>query len=90
MNKNSGRTLRPSAVSTLASSLLAALLLAPVVAHAEDPEPPLGINVLEATFKWRPNYVSDDMLLNADKDAGNWLNYGKGYDATRFLSLIHI
>ncbi|EGK70935.1 Putative PQQ-dependent dehydrogenase [Methyloversatilis universalis FAM5] len=87
MNKNSGRTLRPSAVSTLASSLLAALLLAPVVAHAEDPEPPLGINVLEATFKWRPNYVSDDMLINADKDANNWLHYGKDYQATRFSQL---
>ena len=48
-----------------------------VNALAEDPEPPLGVNVLEATFKWRPNYVSEDMLINADKDAGNWLHYGK-------------
>ncbi|MCV5869933.1 hypothetical protein OFN61_32255, partial [Escherichia coli] len=65
---------------------LAALALA-FPAVAADPEPPLGVNKLEATFKWRPNYVSDDMLMNADKDAGNWLNYGKGYDATRFSQL---
>ena len=65
---------------------LAALALA-FPAAAADPEPPLGVNKLEATFKWRPNYVSDDMLMNADKDAGNWLNYGKGYDATRFSQL---
>lgn len=60
---------------TAALSLVIAMCGAP--AFAADPEPPLGINVLEATFKWRPNYVSDDMLLNADKDPGNWLHYGK-------------
>ena len=37
-------------------------LLVTSVCRAEDPEPPLGVNVLENTFKWRPNYVSDDML----------------------------
>ncbi|HKX93850.1 MAG TPA: hypothetical protein VJM48_04030, partial [Methylibium sp.] len=60
---------------------LSLCLLLPAVpaAFAQDAEPPLGVNVLEATFKWRPNYVSDDMLMNADKDANNWLHYGKDY-----------
>ena len=61
-----------------------------VNALAEDPEPPLGVNVLEATFKWRPNYVSEDMLINADKDAGNWLHYGKDYQSTRFSQLTSV
>mgnify|MGYP006176936559 CR=1 FL=1 len=87
MNKHNGRARRPGALNSVAGSLLAALLLAPMVVHAEDPEPPLGINVLEATFKWRPNYVSDDMLIHADKDANNWLHYGKDYQGTRFSQL---
>lgn len=53
-------------------------------------EPPLGIDTLEAGFKWTPNYVSDDMLINADKDANNWLNYGKGYNGQRFSQLSEI
>ena len=73
---------------TAALSLVIAMCGAP--AFAADPEPPLGINVLEATFKWRPNYVSDDMLLNADKDPGNWLHYGKDYQSTRFSQLSQI
>jgi alcohol dehydrogenase (cytochrome c) len=59
-------------------------------AQATDPEPPLGVDVLEAGMKWRPNYVSDDMLLHADKDAGNWLHYGKDYQGTRFSQLSQI
>lgn len=59
-------------------------------ARAADAEPPLGIDTLEAGFKWQPNYVSDDMLINADKDANNWLNYGKGYDGARFSQLNQI
>ena len=59
-------------------------------ARADDTEPPLGVNVLEATFKWRPNYVSEDMLLNADKDANNWLQYGKDLQGTRFSQLTQI
>lgn len=55
-----------------------------------EPEPPLGVNVLEATFKWRPNYVSEDMLLSADKDPNNWLHYGKDYQGTRFSQLRQI
>ena len=51
----------------------------------------MGINTLEATFKWRPNFVTDWMLLNADKDPNNWLHYGRDYASTRFsqLSQIH-
>ena len=76
----------------LAASVLSAMFGLSVgnVVHAADPEPPLGINVLEATFNWRPNYVSDDMLLNADKDANNWLHYGKDYQGTRFSQLEQI
>lgn len=88
MNKHNGRARRPGALNSVAGSLLAALLLAPMVVHAEDPEPPLGINVLEATFKWRPNYVSDDMLIHADKDANNWLHYGKDYQARASRSCV--
>jgi lipoic acid synthetase len=62
MKEQSGFKLRP-----VAGSVIALMLLMPGVVSAEDPEPPLGVNVLEATFKWRPNYVSDDtfMILGA-------------------------
>ncbi|MBL28876.1 MAG: quinonprotein alcohol dehydrogenase [Rhodospirillaceae bacterium] len=30
------------------------------------------------------NYVTDDMLLNADKDPANWLHYGRDYETTRY------
>lgn len=73
----------------LTVGLLSCALAHSVSAEEEAPveEPPLGVNVLEAGFKWRPNYVSDDMLMNADKDANNWLNYGKDYQGTRFSQL---
>lgn len=58
--------------------------------YAADAEPPLGVDVLEAGVKWRPNYVSDDMLMHADKDANNWLHYGKDYQGTRFSQLTQI
>ena len=32
----------------------------------------------------QPNYVSDDMLMNADKDPSNWLHYGRDYESTRY------
>ena len=32
----------------------------------------------------QPNYVSDDMLMNADKDPANWLHYGRDYESTRY------
>jgi len=36
------------------------------------------------------NYVTDDMLLNADKDASNWLLYGRDYQTTRYSPLAQI
>lgn len=62
----------------------------PAAEAQADPEPPLGVNVLEASFKWRPSYVSEDMLIHADKDANNWLHYGKDYQGTRFSQLHQI
>ena len=41
-----------------------------------------GVDTLES--KLYPNYVTDDMLLNADKDHSNWLHYGKDYESTRY------
>lgn len=41
----------------------------------------------EAVAKLYPNYVTDDMLLNADKDASNWLLYGRDYQTTRYSPL---
>src|SRR3954467_13719979 len=40
-----------------------------------------------AESKLYPNYVTDDMLLNADKDASNWLHYGRDYQTTRYSPL---
>jgi alcohol dehydrogenase (cytochrome c) len=48
-----------------------------------------GVDVLEAE-KQQPNYVSDDMLLNADKDPGNWLHYGRDYQSTRYSPLTQV
>lgn len=73
------------------AALIGALVLAALpLARGQDAEPPLGVNVLESSFKWRPNYVSDDMLLHADKDANNWLHYGKDYQNTRFSRLTQV
>ena len=41
-----------------------------------------GVDTLES--KLYPRYVTDDMLLNADKDTQNWLHYGKDYQTTRY------
>jgi len=41
-----------------------------------------GVDTLES--KLFPRYVTDDMLLNADKDTQNWLHYGKDYESTRY------
>ncbi len=48
----------------------------------------VGVDVLEARL--HPNYVTDDMLLNADKDAQNWLHYGKDYQTTRYSQLSQV
>lgn len=44
----------------------------------------------EAAAKLYPNYVTDDMLLNADKDASNWLLYGRDYQTTRYSPLAQV
>ncbi|MFO1320165.1 MAG: PQQ-dependent dehydrogenase, methanol/ethanol family [Burkholderiales bacterium] len=43
-----------------------------------------------AESKLYANYVTDDMLLNADKDAQNWLLYGRDYQTTRYSPLAQI
>ena len=43
-----------------------------------------------AESKLYPRYVTDDMLLNADKDANNWLHYGRDYQSTRYSPLTAI
>jgi alcohol dehydrogenase (cytochrome c) len=43
-----------------------------------------------AESKLYHNYVTDDMLLNADKDASNWLHYGRDYETTRYSPLASI
>jgi alcohol dehydrogenase (cytochrome c) len=48
----------------------------------------LGVNVLEG--KHLNNFVTDDMLLNADKDPNNWLHYGRDYEGTRYSPLTQI
>jgi len=47
-----------------------------------------GVDTLES--KLYPRYVTDDMLLNADKDHSNWLHYGKDYQSTRYSALSQI
>jgi alcohol dehydrogenase (cytochrome c) len=48
----------------------------------------VGVDRLESQLY--PNYVTDDMLLNADKDQQNWLHYGKDYEMTRYSGLSQI
>ena len=48
----------------------------------------VGVDRLESQLY--PNYVTDDMLLNADKDHQNWLHYGKDYEMTRYSALSSI
>jgi alcohol dehydrogenase (cytochrome c) len=48
----------------------------------------VGVDRLESTLY--PNYVTDDMLRNADKDQQNWLHYGKDYEMTRYSGLSQI
>ncbi|HEX7952392.1 MAG TPA: PQQ-dependent dehydrogenase, methanol/ethanol family, partial [Burkholderiales bacterium] len=43
-----------------------------------------------AESKLFQNYVTDDMLLNADKDAQNWLLYGRDYQTTRYSPLTQV
>jgi alcohol dehydrogenase (cytochrome c) len=50
----------------------------------------IGVDTLEVRGRHAANYVSDQMLLNADKDAQNWLHYGKDYESTRYSALTQV
>jgi alcohol dehydrogenase (cytochrome c) len=69
-------------VASLTMALLVTQMLRPASVSAQ------GVDILEAIQK--PNYVTDDMLLNADKDPNNWLLYGRDYATTRFSPLTQI
>jgi len=64
------------------AALVAAMALASSGAMAQ------GLDSAES--KLYANYVTDDMLLNADKDASNWLLYGRDYQTTRYSPLAQI
>lgn len=64
------------------AAVVAALAVASSGAFAQ------GLDSAEA--KLYPNYVTDDMLLNADKDASNWLLYGRDYQTTRYSPLSQV
>jgi alcohol dehydrogenase (cytochrome c) len=67
----------------LAGSVIVSLVLALAPAALAQ-----GVDELGAIQ--HPNYVTDDMLLNADKDPNNWLHYGRDYQTTRFSPLSQI
>jgi alcohol dehydrogenase (cytochrome c) len=66
------------AVSTAALALLGASSMASAI----------GVDRLETQLY--PNYVTNDMLMNADVDSQNWLHYGKDYQMTRYSQLSQI
>ena len=66
------------AVSTAALALLGASSMAAAI----------GVDRLESTLY--PNYVTQDMLTNADVDSQNWLHYGKDYQMTRYSQLSQV
>ncbi|MDA0237225.1 MAG: PQQ-dependent dehydrogenase, methanol/ethanol family [Proteobacteria bacterium] len=66
------------AVSTAALAFLGASSMASAV----------GVDRLESTLY--PNYVTQDMLTNADVDSQNWLHYGKDYQMTRYSQLSQV
>jgi alcohol dehydrogenase (cytochrome c) len=69
-------------IASLTMGLLVTHMLSPASISAQ------GVDILEAIQK--PGYVTDDMLLNADKDPNNWLLYGRDYATTRFSPLTQI
>lgn len=66
------------AVSTAALALLGASSMVSAI----------GVDRLESQLY--PNYVTNDMLMNADKDSQNWLHYGKDYQMTRYSALSQV
>lgn len=49
-----------------------------------------GLGVDELSGRHISHMVTDDMLLNADKDPNNWLMYGRDYESTRYSPLRQI
>ncbi|MBI3988453.1 MAG: PQQ-dependent dehydrogenase, methanol/ethanol family [candidate division NC10 bacterium] len=43
-----------------------------------------------AAAQAEPIYVTDELLLNADKDPNNWFSYGRDYSSTRYSPLTQI
>jgi alcohol dehydrogenase (cytochrome c) len=72
------RNYKRVAVSTAALALLGASSMASAI----------GVDRLESQLY--PNYVTNDMLMNADVDSQNWLHYGKDYQMTRYSQLSQI
>ncbi len=69
-------------VASLMIGLVASQVPWPATVQAQ------GVDELEAIQ--HPNYVTDDMLLNADKDPNNWLHYGRDYQGTRYSPLTQV
>ncbi len=65
-----------------------ALLLGAAISLASHQASALGVSTLEG--KHIKYWVTEDMLLNADKDPGNWLMYGRDYESTRYAPLTQI
>lgn len=49
-----------------------------------------ALGVEELSGRHISHMVTDDMLLNADKDPNNWLMYGRDYESTRYSPLKQI
>jgi alcohol dehydrogenase (cytochrome c) len=65
-----------------------ALLTSAAIGACASPAISLGVSTLDG--KHIEYYVTEDMLLNADKDPNNWLMYGRDYESTRYSPLKQI
>jgi alcohol dehydrogenase (cytochrome c) len=72
----------------LVSLVLAASMIVSLVLGLAPAVFAQGVDELGATQ--HQNHVTDDMLLNADKDPNNWLHYGRDYQTTRYSPLTQI
>jgi alcohol dehydrogenase (cytochrome c) len=68
-------------------ALVASLVVALVVSQAPRPATVAAQGVDELGAEQLANYVTDDMLINADKDPNNWLHYGRDYQSSRYSPL---
>jgi alcohol dehydrogenase (cytochrome c) len=65
-----------------------ALMASAAIGVCAPPAISLGVSTLDG--KHIEYYVTEDMLLNADKDPNNWLMYGRDYESTRYSPLKQI